>query len=558
MLTGAPNAGKTTLFNALTGANLRTGNYHGVTVGASEKRAKSRVLGTVTDLPGLYALDGRSMEEKCAERYLKSLKKGEALCVLVVDAHYLPRSIRLAASLAERGLSPVFAVTMCKRFRKQGGKIDCRALSKRFGTLFTEVDATNKASVARFQATLEGIVERDSGLRFCVDARIPPAAYRATGEKKSFFDLFFNPVIALPTFFFLVFSVFFLAFGQGMPGELMKSGIEAWFDTCSRRIAAKYPSLLVQKVVCDGVIAGVGGVLAFLPQIAILYAFSDLLEESGFASVLSFATDGLFEKIGLTGRAVFSVLLGYGCTAAAIASTRALESKRMQKKAIACLFFIPCSAKLPVYLTLLASAFARPFLGAVVLYALGTGMGLLASALLSEPKSDYVTEIANIFCPNPILLVKKLLFRLKQFIIKVSTVVLAFTLGVQLLSSFSFSGACTIEESFLGRLCDGWRYAFYPMGIYDWRAVFAAMSGLIAKENIAGLIQALYPEGLFLSPPSAAAYLTFLVLLPPCVSAVSACARELGKKKAVFFAAAQMLFAFLCAYGVYFVMRVLS
>lgn len=203
-------------------------------------------------------------------------------------------------------------------------------------------------------------------------------------------------------------------------------------------------------------------------------------------SVLAFMTDGLFARIGLSGRAAFSVLLGYGCTAAAVSSTRALENRSVQRRAVAALFFVPCSAKLPVYLTLLSSVFENTFLGAVLLYVLGTGMGLLLAAFLRREDGDFVMELTEICLPDFLSVCKKLIFRVKQFIIKVSATVLVFTVAVWFLSSFSFSGPAPAEESFLAKLCGVLRYAFYPMGIDDWRAAFAAVSGLVAKENIAG------------------------------------------------------------------------
>ena len=310
-------------------------------------------------------------------------------------------------------------------------------------------------------------------------------------------------------------------------------------------------SPIVRSLVCDGLIKGAGSVFSFIPQ---MYLFLDILEESGFMSALAFMTDGLFSKIGLSGRAAFSVLLGYGCTAAAVTSTRALEDKSIQRRAVSALYFVPCSAKLPVYLTLLSSVFENTFLGAVILYVLGTGMGLAVAAFLKKDDSVFLMELADICVPDILFVAKKLLFQIRQFIIKVSTTVLVFTLVVWFLSSFSFAGAVAAEDSFLAHICGALKYVFYPMGITDWRAAFAAVSGIIAKENIAGMIAVLFPEGFAFSFPSACAYLTFVALIPPCVSAITACSRELGRKTAWGYAGMQTVFAFACAYLVYFLL----
>lgn len=555
LLVGNPNAGKTTLFNALTGAHGHTGNYCGVTVGVSERASRFPGLGTVCDLPGLYSFDGMSMEERAAGEYIaRQRESGEPfLAVHVADASSLVRSLRLTYALLDMGVPVVLALTMCGRFRRRGGTLDCEKVGRSLGVPCFEVNALRKKSAAAFAASLARISPG------AVPPAFPrpeiPAGYVAPPARERKIDgLFLNGWIALPAFFLAAGLVFFLTFGRGMPGDLGKSLLEAFFSRLAEWAGGRISSPLVRSLVCDGLIAGVGGVLSFLPQIALMYLFLELLEESGFMSVLAFMTDGLFARIGLSGRAAFSVLLGYGCTAAAVSSTRALENRSVQRRAVAALFFVPCSAKLPVYLTLLSSVFENTFLGAVLLYVLGTGMGLLLAAFLRREDGDFVMELTEICLPDFLSVCKKLIFRVKQFIIKVSATVLVFTVAVWFLSSFFFSGPVPAEESFLAKLCGVLRYAFYPMGIDDWRAAFAAVSGLVAKENIAGMLAVLYPEGPAFSLPSACAYLTFVALIPPCVSALAACARELGGKTACLYAALQTLFAFLCAYLVYFLL----
>ena len=492
LLTGNPNVGKTTLFNALTGAHNRTGNYHGVTVGVSEKNSSKRLaLGLIADLPGLYSLDGMSMEEKLAAKYIDD-QKGDFLVVQVADAEHFKRSLKLTNSLLSRGLPVVLVLTMCKKFRARGGKLDCGRLSEAFGIRCIETDALRRKSVKALAEALKEVFLSLSQYR--EKCRLSPLRDKkffseassnvlSTGDSfGKYFSTAYSPApvgadkltnlclnafFALPAFFALIGLVFFFTFGEHMPGVRLKEALEGLIERFAGFCGERIESPVVRSLVCDGFLGGIGSVLSFVPQIALMYLFLDFLEESGFMSALAFMTDGLFSKIGLSGRAAFSVLLGYGCTAAAIVSTRALEEKAIQKRAVACLYFVPCSAKLPVYLTLLSSVFENTFLGALLLYILGTGMGLAVAAFLKKDDSIFLMEIADICFPDIFFVIKKLLFQIKQFIIKISTTVLAFTLVVWFLSSFSFSGVCSAEDSFLalshgdyrlaGRLCRGQR-----------------------------------------------------------------------------------------------------
>lgn len=554
LLVGNPNVGKTTIFNALTGARFRTGNFHGVTVEVAERSLKGEKNHLVCDLPGVYAPRGSGKEEEIAYAYLEKYREENAVLVQVIDLRYLERSLRLTQTLSAFGL-PVFIVfTMKSRFERSGGFFDPERFTSETGFPCVVLSRVSAREAERLKTALIDFTKnkRSVSPRFTIGRYV----YRAPSRKESAFaSLLLRPAFAFPTFFLFAALVFFVTFGENMLGDRLKTLCEAAVSRLGEKIGGKLESPIVKSLVADGFFGGVGSVASFLPQLALVWLFLGVLEESGIASRLAYAADGLLEKVGLSGRTFFAVLLGYSCTAAAIPATRTADTLSERKRATACLYFLPCSAKLPVYLTLVSAFFDNAFAAVALFYLLSTGMGLAAAAYLGGEEPSVLLEIADISVPNPVFVLKKLLFQLKGFIIKVSTTVLAFTLVVWGLSSFGLTGVCAVEESFLAKLCGVLRYAFYPMGIRDWRYAFAAVGGLIAKENIVGSLGVLFPNGFALSAPSACAFLTFLTLMPPCVSAISACARELGRKRAWKYAALQTVVALACAYAVGLLVR---
>ncbi len=609
-LIGNPNCGKSTLFNALTDGHAKTGNWHGVTVGAATRTAD---LGgrraEVTDLPGLYSFSAYSLEEKAAARALDEGNFDLAVCV--ADALTLPRSLALAGEVRGRFPRAVLVVTMRDLLEKRGGRLDERALAARLGMPVLCISAHKKRELRRLKAFLAAVLRTSQTANATAprasndgakhsdtaaphsyshtpptarinmpDAPHSPAAARSgkstapnadllagiysagTRTESRAEKLIYNRYFAFPLFVFALLATFFLAFGNHMPGVLLKDGLE-WL------LAEKLGGFLADKTAATGadaaaefvrsVCGGVGSVLSFVPQIAILYFSLFLMEESGFLSALAFMTDGLFRRVGLTGRAAFSVLMGFGCTAAAILTTRGLENKRLQKRVILILCYISCSAKMPVYLAVAASFFRHPFFVLVCIYFAGVLLSFAAAfvaARLYRGGEEFVMEIAHLQIPSLRLALKSLLFSLKQFIIKVATVVAAFLIASWVLLSFSFSFEYVGAESgkgILAVLCRGLKYLFYPMGIAQWQVALAAVSGLIAKENVAGMLALFYGADLTaaMSAPSAVAFIFFIMTCSPCVSAIAATAREAGAKCAFAFAAAQTGTAFLGSYILY-------
>lgn len=562
LLVGTPNVGKTTVFNLLCKSHEKTGNYHGVTVGVCEKKSAVDPRDTVCDLPGVYSLFGQTMEEKIADDYLKKYgKNSDSVLLQIIDARHLKSGLKLTAELCAQGFPLFVLFTRENALQKSGGTLEKEKLGAQFPCPFFVVERLKREDLSFLVSKLHALqtptktnVSTAPNAR-CLDGNALFSSLKTSGAILPRAEKSPNALVRFalsPVCFFLLTAfVFWITFGKNSIGEVLKNCVERGVKRFASWAGEKISSPTVRSLVCDGVLGGVGSVLSFLPQIAMLYLFLIFTEESGLGSFLAFGSDGLFSLFSLSGKTAFSVLLGYGCTAAAIPSTRTLDDKTAQKKAVACLYFLPCSAKLPVYLTLLSSAFSSPFWGALLLYALGTGAGLCASAFFADENDGFLLEIAEFSFPNPLFVFKKLCFQLKQFIMKVSTVVLVFTVSVWFLSSYSFSGQCAREQSFLYRGLGFLRFLFYPMGVRDFPTAFAALGGLVAKENIAGILASFPSAGKLYGAP-AASYLTFITLLPPCASALASSAREIGKRQTLIFFSMQTAIAFLSAYLVYF------
>lgn len=538
LFVGTPNAGKTTLFNRMTHAGAHVGNWHGVTVDALEKRVP--VCGNFVifvDLPGLYANAGEN-EEAFSHRYILS---HPASLVFVSEYAALPRTMPLIRKYAQ-GRRCMLVLTKKKPFLRAGGMLDAAALSARLG-------------FPVYDSAVRGLKERMGELGASSPVGVPNCTlsgiFRPPREELPRLDrLLLRDAFALPFFALCILFAFLMTFAKNFPGDLMKRGIEhclSLLDGCAARIS----SPVLQSFVRGGILKSVGGVVCFLPQITLLHLFLLLLEESGLMSRLAVLCDGFFSRFGLSGRAVFALLMGFGCTAAAITATRALD-RVSRKKVILCLPYLSCSAKLPVYLAIAASFFEDPFPAVLLLYAMGIGIAFLVALAVRGERTPLLMELAPLQLPRFFFVAKSLLFQVKQFIIKVGTTIFAFLLLSWLLASFDTGFTlCPVEQSMLARLCGGMKFLFAPVGMADWRIAYAALSGLIAKENVAGALSMLlggFPYG----GKSACAFAVFILTCSPCISAIASAAREIGWGRAALCAALQTASALLFSYLVYF------
>ena len=533
VLAGNPNAGKTTLFNALTRSNLRTGNFHGVTTSPARK-ASGGVL--YEDVPGAYAFKTYSMEEKSAVDGIKSAD----LVINVVDALTLENSLNLTRQIIDCGANTVVYLTKCASLKRRGGKVDTAKLARYLGVPVLD------CSPKKLKKLIEsGDFEKPQG-GACTLAE----AYSGGNLKVSRADrLFYNRFFALFFFIFSIIAMFFLAFHPLMPGAYLKGLVEGLLDSFGGYITSKMSNEAAASLFSEGILGGAGSVIAFIPQIAVLYLFLALLDESGITSALAFATDGIFEKTKLSGRAAFSLVSGFGCTAAAILTTRGYSTAGAQKRTVAILPFVPCGAKLPVFLTFLSPLFDNPFPAVTCFYFAGVASALLVSLAVKGGREGLLSEVAPIALPKFKTVLLKLCFSLKSFIIKVAGIVTLFCVASWALSHYSFTFEyVAADDSMLAAFSRLVLPLFYPMGVSDWRVAYAVLCGFIAKENVAASIALLMPDGAGLSLAAAVAVCTFMLYCPACISAFSASVKETGLKFTLKCVAFQLLAAFLGGY----------
>ena len=533
VLAGNPNAGKTTLFNALTNSSLRTGNFHGVTTSAFEK-TKDGI--TYVDSPGLYAMNAYSMEEISAAEEIKNAD----VIINVTDALTLESGLNLTRRLKDAGKPVVMYLTKTGQLKRRGGRVEREGLSAMLGI---PVYICSPRQLKK---------EIESGINFNIPKRdiALSQVYSAGREGISRADkLFYNRFFALFFFIAAIALMFFIAFHPLMPGALLKGLTETLIiDKFGGFLTSRMQSEILISLIQEGILGGAGSVLSFVPQLAVLYLFLTLLDESGITSALAFATDGLFEKVNLSGRAAFSLVSGFGCTAAAIMTTRGYSTENAQKRTIAILPFIPCGAKLPVFLTFLSPLFKNPFPVITLFYFAGLFLSILFSYLLKGGKEGMLSEVTPVVFPSVNTVLKKLYFYLKGFIIKVAGIITLFCLISWLLSHFSFTFEfVSADESMLAHISRIILPLFYPMGIDDWRLAYAALCGFIAKENVAATVSMLIPE-FSLGLGEALALSVFILLSPACISAFSASCKEAGLKFTLKCFAVQLAISLIGAY----------
>lgn len=592
ILAGNPNTGKTTLFNTLTNSFEHASNWHGVTVDVKQKQYEyAGKKFEVCDLPGLYSLDAYSKEEKIASDFIEQNRDAVVVCIL--DANNLKRNLFLALELKEKTPNLIFAVNMAKEVKS----FDAKKLKQELGVKTLAIDARKKKSAKTLKETIadfaiEQIVpnktleqfdmsdfEKKSKQKFQEIADLlNRIGYQQNGlYGKSKLDKIVLSKFGSFVIFTLVMGlVFFITFGT--IGNTFSEKVNDIFGVLSVKLYDFFQGFikneLLLRFINEGVIAGALSVTSFLPQIILLFACLNFLEDFGYLSRVAFMFDPFFKRLGLTGRSAFSLIMGFGCTTTAIMTSRNLDNKNLQKRTSILLPFMSCSAKLPIF-AVIASTFFAKYKALVVfsLYLFAILLMVVVALIFSKKDKEqeeqtFLLEMPKYRAPSLSKVLKNALTAGKNFIVRVGGAIVLSSVVIFMLYNFSFKFQYVgqnSENSVLYVLAKLFSWIFKPLGFGSVGATIAIFSGFVAKEMVVSslaIVNKVPVDGLALSlassssavwfsPISAISFLVFVLLYTPCVSACIMMKKENGRKAMWLSIGLQIGIAYLASFLVY-------
>ena len=635
-LAGNQNSGKTTLFNQLTGASQRVGNFPGVTVDRKDGVIRGHNDTLITDLPGIYSMSPYSGEEIVSRNFILD-EKPKAI-INIVDATNIERNLYLTVQLLEMGIPAVVALNMMDELSGNGGSIDINRMESLLGVPVVPISALKNEGVdelvnhavhiakyqekpsrydfcdendhggavhraihaichliedhaqranipLRFAASkviendelilqrlnleqneremLEHIIvqmEKERGLdrnaamadmrfafieKVCAQSVVKPKQSREHLRSQKLDAILTGKYTAIPLFIAVMAGIFWLTFEY--IGAYFQEVLEGWIETLTEHTDEFLTAMGVNDVlhgfVIDGVFAGLGSVLSFLPIIITLFFFLSILEDSGYTARVAFFMDKLLRKIGLSGRSIVPMLIGFGCTVPAVMSTRTLPSERDRRMTILLTPFMSCTAKLPIY-AFFVDAFFPAHEGLIMtgLYVLGIVMGILVALLYKNTlfrgeAVPFVMELPNYRMPGARNVLMLMWEKAKDFIQRAFSVIFIATVVIWFLQTFTlhFSFTANQDESILAAVSGMLVPLFRPLGLGDWRICTSLISGFLAKESVVSTLNVLFGDNVsaVMSSVSAASLLVFSLLYTPCAAAVASIRREMGGKWAL-------------------------
>ena len=536
-LTGNPNSGKTTMFNALTGRNEKVGNWAGVTVDKKENAVKKAYAGSdqliAVDLPGAYSMSPFTSEESITSSYVKN--ENPDVIINIVDAENLSRSLFFTTQLLELGIPVVVALNKSDLNKKKGNKIDADALSAKLGcpvvkTVSTAADGlktlietavahAGKAQTAPYiqgdiDLTNKAVVEAADRKRFefvnqivsDVESRKVLTKDRNIGDKID--GVLTNKWLGIPIFAAVMFLVFYISQstlgawiaegyefenGPAIPGlvtllEMFQGWVGGLLENANPLLSA---------ILVDGVIGGVVAVVGFLPLVMVMYFLIALLEDCGYMSRVAVVLDPIFKKVGLSGKSVIPFVITIGCAVPGIMASRTIRNERERRATAMLAPFMPCGAKIPVISLFAGAFFENAWWVSALMYFAGIALIFLGALLINAitgykaRKSFFIIELPEYKAPSLWGAFKSMCSRGWAYIVKAATIILLCNMAVQLMQTFtwSFQVAETADASILASIASPFAYALVPIvGVLSWQLAAAAVTGFIAKENVVGTL----------------------------------------------------------------------
>lgn len=573
-LLGNPNVGKTTLFNSLTGSNQRVGNWAGVTVDKKEGFFDDF---KIVDLPGIYAMDTFSNEEKISKEFLEN---GQVDLILnIIDASNIDRNLYLTMQLKQFKKPIILAVNMIDVAEKKGINIDYKKLEKLLNVTVVPIQASKEQGIDDVKKAL-----KDANLN-----KIDNTDYNFLNEKEAYTyienllsectkrnnktiktvkekldNIMLNSWLAYPIFFIimaLTFQITFSWIGQPLSDLLDSLLNDSLLPIIENLLQGSSPWF--QSLIIDGIIGGVGGILVLLPIILSLFTCITILEDSGYMARVAFIMDKIMRKMGLSGKAFIPMIVGFGCSVPAIMTARTLESEKDRKLTALLIPLMSCNARLPVY-SIFAAVFFPNSIGLVVasLYFLGILLAFILGiifkhTIFKNEEEPLLIELPEYKLPSLKNLLNQLYEKTKSFLMKAGTLIFAMSIILWFLSNFNFSGMTDVNDSILASVGGFIAPIFKPLGFGNWQSSVSLLTGLIAKETVvssmsvifAGELQVMLP--LHFTSLSALSFLVFVLLYTPCITVVGTMKKEFGTKLTLFSVTYQLVLAWIVAFLVF-------
>ena len=590
-MTGNPNSGKTTMFNALTGRNEHVGNWAGVTVDKTEHQIKKDYYDgdqtlVAVDLPGAYSMSPFTSEESITSSYVK--EENPDVIINIVDATNLSRSLFFTTQLIELGVPVVVALNKSDINDKNGTVIDENGLSEEIGcpvikTVSTSSDGLKEvvdAAVSVYgteqkapfvqgdiDLTKKQEVEQADRKRFeFVNGLVSDVEKREVKTNEVTLDdridkIVTHPVLGVIIFAAVMAAVFYIS--QSTVGTWLADILVGWIETFQEWVAGlvENASPILQAILVDGIVGGVGAVVGFLPLVMVMYFLIALLEDCGYMARATVVLDPVFKRVGLSGKSVIPMVIGTGCGVPAIMACRTIKNERERRATAMLCTFMPCGAKLPVIALFAGAFFPDAKWVGPLMYFVGIGLILLGALLIKQltgmkyRKSFFIMELPQYKAPSLSFACKSMLERGKAYIVKAGTIILVCNTVVQIMATFTTSFAVAADDgsdSILAMIASPFAYLLVPVvGFASWQLASAAITGFIAKENVVGTLATVFAITNFidteelelvsggsevaaimgLTKVAALAYLMFNLYTPPCFAALGAMNSEMKSGK---------------------------